>query len=241
MTGRFVTGVRSHVRGFLRERVNVVLLVVLPVALIEGFGSAMGLVPDLPFMETVPANQGRMLGALFSTAFVTGLLGLFQIVSAQRADRRLVGTRFSAGTLLATRLATVAGFGLLVAAVSFAVLVASLPLDAPVLAFASLALAGVTYGLLGVLIGAVAPDELTGSLVLVFVADTDGFLGVGLENPVAIEQFFPLHYSQTLFESAALDGAVATENVVGGLVYAGVLGVLVVVAFGQAMRSEGWA
>lgn len=241
MTSRFVTGVRSHGRGFLRERVNVVLLVVLPVVLIEGFGSAMGSVPDLPFMKTVPANQGRMLGALFSTAFVTGLLGLFQIVSAQRADRRLVATGFSAGMLLATRLATVAGFGLLVAAVSFAVLVASLSLAAPVLAFASLVLAGVTYGLLGVLIGAIAPDELTGSLVLVFVADTDGFLGVGLENPVAVKQFFPLHYSQTLFESAALDGAVVTENVVGGLVYAGVLGVLVVVAFGQAMRSEGWA
>ncbi|MFC7079330.1 hypothetical protein [Halorussus caseinilyticus] len=239
MTSRFAAGVRSHGREFFRARVNVVLLVVLPIVLVEGFGRAMGVVPDLPFMEAVPANRGRMLGAVFSTAFITGLLGLFQIVSAQRADRRLVQTGYSAAMLLATRLATVAGFGLLVATVSFGVLRASLSLDAPVVAFLALILAGVTYGLLGVLVGAVVPNELTGSLVLVFIADLDGFLGVGLRNPPAVKKLFPLHYAQTLFESAALDGTVAAGNVVGGLVYGGVLAVLVILAFRQAMRTEG--
>ncbi|WP_248905699.1 hypothetical protein [Halocatena marina] len=241
MTNKFVTGVRSHGRAFFRARVNIALLVALPIVMIEGFGRAMGVVPDLPFMEVVPADQGRMLGALFSTAFITGLLGLFQIVSAQQADRRLVRTGFSPGMLLATRLATVAGFGLLVATVSFVVLYRSLSPNAPVIAFVSLALAGITYGLLGVLVGAVVPDELTGSLVLVFIADIDGFLGVGLKNTIAVKTLFPLHYPQTLFESAALDGAVAVENVVGGLVYGGVLVTLVVLVFRQTMRVEGLA
>lgn len=236
----FVTGVRAHGREFLRTRVNLVLLVVLPIVLVEGFGRAMGVVPDLPFMETLPANQGRMLGALFSTAFVTGLLGLFQIVSAQQADRRLVETGFPFVTLLATRLVTVAGFGLLIAAVSFTVVRASLSVAAPAVAFASLVLAGVTYGLLGVLVGAVVPNELTGSLILVFVADIDGFLGAGLRNPPAVTEVFPLHYPQVLFESATIDGTVATSDLFGGLAYAGVLGVLVVLAFGQTMRTEGW-
>lgn len=240
-TSQFIAGVRSHSREFLRARVNVVLLVVLPLVLVEGFGYAMGSVPDLPFMQVLPANQGRMLGALFSTAFVTGLFGLSQIVSAKQADQRLVKTGFPLGTLLLTRLATVAALGGAVAIMSYAVLGRSVAISSPALAFASLLLAGVVYGLFGVLVGAVMPNELSGSLVLVFAIDIDGFLGVGLQNPPAFAEYFPLHYPNRLFESSVLDGTVAVADVTGAATYAVVLAVLVVLAFWRTTRAGGWA
>lgn len=229
---RLATGVRAHVREFLREPVHLVLLVALPPLVVEGYGRAMASFPEFPFMETVPGTLGRVNGAVFSAAFLAGLIGLFQVVSAVQADGRLGVCGYSRAELFASRLGTVLVVSLGSAAVSFGALWWQVAPAAPLAAFGALVLAALTYGLLGVLVGTALPRELEGSLVLVFVADFDDFLASGIvdvDSPVV--NLLPLHYPHKLFRGAVLDGSVATGDVLAALAYLAVLFVLVLGAY----------
>jgi hypothetical protein len=218
-----LVGVGSHLREFLREPLHVLLLVVLPPLVIEGYGRAMGALGQLPFLAGDPATLGRVNGAIFAAAFLAGLVGLFQVISAIEADERLVVCGFDRGELFVSRLATVVAVSLVAAGVTLAVLLWQVEVDAPVVAFGALALAALVYGVLGVLVGTVVPRELEGSLVLVFVADMDDALASGLvevDAPIPVTEFLPLHYPHAIFEAAVTDGTVATGDVVAGVAYA---------------------
>jgi len=228
---RIATGLGAHVREFLREPVHVVLLVALPPLVVEGYGRAMASFPAFPFMEAVPGTLGRVNGAVFAAAFLAGLVGLFQVVSAAQADDRLAVCGYSRPELFCSRLGTVLAVSLVSAAVSFGALWWQVSVAAPAAAFAALVLAALTYGLLGVLIGTLLPRELEGSLVLVFVADFDDFLASGIVNVDSpVVNLLPLHYPHALFRGAVLDGTVATGDVLAGVAYFAGLFALVLAA-----------
>jgi|GEM_PF-666042 len=229
---RLATGVLAHVREFLREPVHVVLLLALPPLVVEGYGRAMASFPEFPYMTAVPATLGRINGAVFAAAFLAGLIGLFQVVSAVQADGRLGVCGFSRTELFVSRLGTVAAVSVGSAVVTFATLWWRVDVAAPAAAFGALVLAALTYGLIGVLIGTVLPRELEGSLVLVFVSDFDDFLASGIvdvDSPVVT--LLPLHYPHALFRSAVLEGAAATDEALAGLAYLGVLFLVVLGAY----------
>jgi len=236
---RLEVGLSSALREFLREPVNVALLVALPPLVIVSYGSIMSSFPELPGMSSSPETLGAVAGTLFVAAFLPGVIGLFQVISARRADERLSLVGFPRGTLFVARLATVAAASLLTGAIALAVLttrtdVASLPA-----AFGTLALVGVLYGLVGMLIGAVLPRELEGSLVLVFVADIDEALASGIvETDAAFVQLLPLHYPHELFEAAVDGSAMATGDVLATGAYVGVLA-LVAVGVYTTLTGEG--
>lgn len=218
---RLRAGVRSHVRAFVRTPVNVVLLVALPIVMVEGYGMAMEAFPSLPFMDTGQmVEMGRVNGAIYTVAFFAGVLGLFQVISALQADERLRICGYSRGELFLSRLVTVVLGTLVITIVSLAVLWWRTPIEAPLAAFGGLALAGVIYGLIGMLVGAVLPRALEGSLVIVFVVDADDFLSSGmLDLDAAVLNAFPLHFPHQLFRDAVFDGAIASGDAVGGLAY----------------------
>ncbi|MFC4549151.1 MULTISPECIES: hypothetical protein [Halorussus] len=229
------TGVRAGTRSFLREPLNVVLLVVLPLVAIEVYGQAMASFPQMPFMEATAATTGRISGALFATAFLAGLLGLFQVISAREADRRLLVCGFSRPTLLASRLVTILAVVAVVAGLAAVALTASVQTARPLVAFGVLAAAGVTYSLVGVLMGSLVPRELEGSLVLVFLADVDDFLSSGmLDADVALAKAFPLYHPHHLLRSAVLDGSVSADHALWTGVYVATLLVLALVAYLRA-------
>ena len=239
---RFVVGVRATLRTFLRTPLNVVLALVLPLVVIEGWGQAMAGLPSMPTVEAIPLDLGRLLGAIFGVAIIAGLMGLVQMISAREADRRLVQVGYSPRTLLATRLATLAGVTVVVAAVNFGVLWLTIDTEAPLLVFAFLALAGIVYAFLGALVGAVLPRLFEGSLVVVFLAMMDAFLSG--DSPLAADvpefvEYFPLYHPKELLQSAAFDGTFASGDLVfvGGYVL--VLLVLVTAVFGATMRTAG--
>jgi len=229
---RLAAGIAAHVREFLREPVHVVLLLALPPLVVEGYGRAMASFPEFPYMTTVPATLGRVNGAVFAAAFLAGLIGLFQVVSAVQADDRLAVCGFSRAELFVSRLGTVLAVSGCSALVTFGALWWRVDVAAPLAAFGALVLAALTYGLIGVLVGTALPRELEGSLVLVFVADFDDFLASGIvdvDSPVV--NVLPLHYPHALFRSAVLDGTVPTDDVLAGLAYLGVLFALVLAAY----------
>ncbi|PSP80504.1 hypothetical protein BRC81_02100 [Halobacteriales archaeon QS_1_68_20] len=227
------------VRSFYRNPMNVVLLVVIPPLVIQGYGIAMEAVPASLLDDRSPVQLGQVNGAMFATAFLTGLFGLFQVIGAYDADRRLVIAGFPKLDLLATRLATVIGVSAFIATVSFVVFSQFNPPESTLLTFGGLVLAGFTYGLIGVLIGSILPGELEGSLALVFVADSDTIFASGLVDWGSIlPQFFPLYHSHHVLEAAAFDGTVESDHLLMAVLYVLVLLVAATVVFSRAM-SEG--
>jgi ABC-2 type transport system permease protein len=240
---QFATGVRAHATAFARKPLNLVLLVVLPPVVTVLYGDAMESVSMLASSlgaGTDLGTIGRLTGALFATAFLTGVIGLFQVISARRGDERLVLCGFSRPMLLATRLVTVLGVAALAAGVSFVVLWTTVSANAPLAAFGALLAGGVTYGLIGMCIGALVPRELEGSLLLVVLVDIDDALSSGLfETTTALPKFLPLYRPHALLESAVLDGTIAAGRALGAGAYLLVLAALALVIYGRVTGAGG--
>lgn len=245
--GRLATGTRLRLVELGRQPVTLAMLLVLPPVVVEVYGVAMESFPVAPSMAADPATVGRMTGTLFAVAFLAGLVGLFQIISAQDGDERLAVAGFPRPAMLAARLATMAVVAGLAAAVAYAVFGSRVAVEAPALAFAVLVLSGLLYGLLGVVVGSLVPRELEGSLVLVFLADVDNALSSGLfpvgwsvplpaVGDVSVVELAPLYHAHELFTAAVLDGELAEGHVLPAVTW---VGLLLVVAFGAYARSTG--
>jgi len=237
---RFTLGLTTSLKEFLRQPLQVVLLLALPPLVVEAYGQAMASFPALPFMGSMPATLGRINGAVFAAAFLAGLVGLFQVIAAVEADERLELAGFGRLELFARRLGTVLVVSLLAAGTSLAALLWQVDVAAPLAAYGALALAAGLYGLLGMLIGVALPRELEGSLVLVFLADSDDVLASGLANIDApLTDLTPLHYPHAIFSAAVTDGSVASGDVTGGLAYLAVLGVAALAVYSVSLGQGG--
>jgi ABC-2 type transport system permease protein len=241
--GQFATGVRAHATAFARKPMNLVLLLVLPPVVTVVYGEAMNSFSTLLSPLGIGANLGTMgqiTGALFATTFLTGVIGLFQVISARRGDERLVLCGFSQATLLATRLVTVIGAAILAAGASFVVLWMLVSVAAPLATFGALFAGGVTYGLLGMCVGALIPRELEGSLILVFIVDIDVALTSGLfATTTAVPSYFPLYHPHALLSSAVLDEAITTDHVLGVIGYFLVMAPLAFVVYSRVTGVRG--
>lgn len=226
---RVRVGVGTQVRAFVRSPTDVALLVVLPVVVVEGYGAAMSAFPQLPFVDVASMTRlGRINGAVFAVAVFAAVLGLFQVIGALQADRRLRLAGYARAELFAARLATVALGSLVVSAAALAVLARTVDPAAPLVAYGALLVAALIYGLIGMLVGAALPRPLEGSLLVVFVVDFDDFLSSGILDVEAdVLRLLPLHYPHELLRDAVLSGSVATGDAVAGVAY--LLAVLAVV------------
>jgi len=235
-----VVGTAAHVKEYVRRPLNLALLAVLPPLVVLGYGAAMQSFPAA-LVGTDSATAGQLSGAMFATAFLAGVVGLFQVISARQADRRLLLCGYSPTGLLTSRLVTVAGVSLLAAVISFAVLSTRVTPAAPLAALGALALASLLYALLGVLIGSVLPRELEGSILLVFLADMDDFMSSGMGNVNAtVAKLFPLYHPHHLFAAAMLDGTVPAGHALSALRYAAVLAVITYVVYVRS-NERGWS
>jgi hypothetical protein len=236
---RLEVGLASAMREFVREPVNLALLVALPPLVIVSYGSIMSSFPELPYMSRSPETLGAVAGTLFVAAFLPGVIGLFQVISARRADERLSLAGFPRATLFATRLLTVLASSLLTAGVALAVLTTRTDVAALPAAFAVLVLVGVLYGLVGMLVGTVLPRELEGSLVLIFLADLDEALASGVvRTDAAFTELLPLHYPHELFGAAVEGREFATGDALAAGAYVAVLGAAALFAY-TALTGEG--
>jgi ABC-2 type transport system permease protein len=221
---RMRAGLASTIREFAREPVNLVLLVALPPLVVTSYGSMMSAFPKLPYMSTSPEQLGAISGTLFVAAFLPGVIGLFQVISARRADDRLSLAGFPRSMLFVSRLLAVLTASVITAGISLAVLTTRTGVASPLPGFLTLAFVGVLYGLVGMLIGAALPRELEGSLVLIFLADMDEALASGImRTDSPITNLFPLHYPHSLFQAAVEGGDIAGSDAIAAGVYALVL------------------
>ncbi len=232
--------IAAGLRTFLREPTNVALLVVLPPVVLFAFELALDSLGDTPGIDVQP-GAAQLGGALFATAFLAGLLGVFQVVGAAESDRRLVACGYHPVEVLLSRLLTILLAGSLVAGVTFVMfrLRTDVTPEQPLLAVGALVSAAVIYGLIGVVIGALLGRELEGSLVLVFLADVDAFGAIGaVPTESGALDYFPLATPHSLLEAAVYDGTPSTGDGLLLLGYILVLGVLALVAVALGGGSE---
>jgi hypothetical protein len=247
---RLATGIRLRLAELVRQPLTLATAVALPPVVVELYGVAVGSFPQLGSPGTAPETVGRLTGALFAVAFLAGLVGLFQVLSARRGDERAAIAGFPRWATLTTRLVTLSAVAVAGAAVAFLALSARVEVAAPALAFAALLLAALVYGLLGVVVGSLVPRELEGSILLVFVADLDNALssglfdvGAGLSVPlfgeVAVTHLVPLSHPHELFAAAVLEGELAAETLLPALAWAGGLLAVAFLAYGR-VTGGGW-
>lgn len=248
---KFFTGTRLRLAELARQPLTLVMLVLLPPAVIEMYGIAVASFPQLPTLGADPATIGRITGTLFSVAFLAGLIGLFQVISARKGDERVSIAGFPRRITLASRLVTMLVVSLVGAVVAFLVFNFRVAVSDPLMAFWTLTLAGLLYGLLGVIIGTLIPQPLEGSIVLVFMADLDNALSSGLFpinasvtlpviGEIGITDVVPLYHPHELFVSAVLQGELATEHLLPVLGWIAGLLLIAFLAYGHS-TGDGWA
>ena len=235
-TRRLRVGLGASLREFLRQPVNLALLVALPPVVVVSYGAVLSAFPDLPWLGTDPGTLGALNGALFVAAFLPGVVGLFQVISAT-ADERLALCGFPRAALFGSRLLTVGAASLLTAGLSLAVLTTRTTVADPPVAYLALVTAGLVYGGVGMLVGALLPRELEGSLVLVFLADVDEALASGIVRAdTVLADLLPLHYPHALFQPAVEGTGIAAGDALGA---AGYLAALLAVALGAYVVVTG--
>lgn len=237
--GMVLSGVWYNLKTFFRNPFNVAALILLPLIVIEGMGYALGTMPEIPGMTAVPEEEGRMLGALFSTSFLTGLMGLFQMISSQKADRRLNVVGAGKARLLTMRVLTILIVGTFAAGVNYTVMLRGLTPESHLLSFLSILIVSFMYGFFGVIVGVMVPHDLEGSLVMVFLADMDVFLGSGVfETQEWIQETFPSHYPGKVLREAVVEGTYTAGDLVWTSVYIVSLLVLASIIFYVSSRGD---
>ncbi|GLW47488.1 hypothetical protein Stsp02_31500 [Streptomyces sp. NBRC 14336] len=184
--GQLSTATRMGLRSAGRNRVLWALLIAVPAVFIL----LAALTTPEKYQTMVLPENGRQVTVRFwfpdahpgfmtpvAIASLAALVGLFTVLDARSADQRLVLAGLRARSLLTARLSVVALGALIATAASVAVTAVLFGARQWALYLAANALTGLTYGLIGVLIG-----SLFGRVGGVFVAFLVPFLDLGIEQ-----------------------------------------------------------
>jgi hypothetical protein len=183
-SGQFVTGLRMGLRDYRRNPVLWVLLIVVPVVFIwlakaitqDGFMTLSLVDNDRTgdFRFWLPDMHAGTMTPIAVASLAT-LAGLFIVLDARTADRRLSLAGFRTGALLAARLSVIAAAALLVTAASLTVTATVFDARQWAVYAAGNTLLAFTYALLGVCLGPIF-GRVSGVLIAFLVP----FLDLGI-------------------------------------------------------------
>ena len=186
MSTRTLTAARLGLREQRRRPLLLALLVVLPVWFIARAIAVTEPIPkriDLPGGGSILTTMRDIHGAdmaLIAVGFLVGLCGVFLMLSAREADRRLVVAGFRPGEAIAARLLVLLAATAIVVAVSLAVTAWRFDVQQWPAFAAAIALAGLEYGALGALAGA-----LLGRIAAVYILFFGAMIDLGIaQNPM---------------------------------------------------------
>lgn len=211
-----MTGALSwlFLRDYARRPLNIVLLLVVPVVfvtlsagVIVKFADILGGLADFGSVEAATAG--------WAAALLAGLGAFFQVTGSRDADRRLAAAGSGTSAVVAARLLASVGLAAVatVGALSALELRAGIG-DVPRAVGATVMFALIYLGI-GTAVGALARDELNGSLIVLFVWMFDMFLGPGFSASHSILlRVFPTHYPTLVTLGIASGHSTATEDLV---------------------------
>jgi hypothetical protein len=248
MNQRIPTAITMGVREFYRTPILVAVLLVLPAYLIGAF---VLLVPN----TNVPVSLGETTATVplpaFATVFETavsvailsGIVGLFLVSSSEAADDRLRLAGYSDLELVVARVGTLGASVVVMTAVTVGVAVQVFQPTNFWAFTAIVGLLGITYGVVGVLVGLLF-DRLGGVYLMLLVPFWDVhfllFQNTPTSDLVWWTEYLPGRYATTALFDAAFADSVEIDIVLGTVGYATVFTVLSIVVFHHVSRIDSW-
>ncbi|HEY0700397.1 MAG TPA: ABC transporter permease [Micromonospora sp.] len=185
--------VRRFLTEYARNKVNLLLLVVVPVV----FG---GVVAD------AMADAARLLGgpggpsvqtaaAGWAAAFPAGIGMYFQTATTRETDQRRVIAGLPAARLVVARLLTGLGLAVLASMAALVTLAVRDGIDEPGRVAAGTVMSALIYVAVGAVTGALVPTPVNGNVLVLFVWIVDVFFGPALgaaDRPAT--RWLPTHY-----------------------------------------------
>jgi ABC-2 type transport system permease protein len=244
MNSRVTTAVTMGLRELRRTPVLIGLLIILPLYFIGGF---MNIVPNATLTvpisgESVTVTLSEFVAALVTpvtAGLLSGIVGLFLMQSSKRADDRLRLAGYRSRDLIISRVSLLAAGGLIVSAVSLAiVLVGFTPVSIPAFIAATI-LTALIYGVLGVIIG-ISLSRLAGVYVMLFAPYVDMLM---FQNPMATDaaawtKLLPGYFTTKATMDAAFTQGLDIWNFVGAAGYFIVVLIVGIVVFHRITTVE---
>lgn len=184
---------RAFFAEYWRNRVNVLLLVVVPAVFVIAVSRALADAARLLAGAGGPAVQTASAG--WAAAFLAGIATYFLLVGSRDADRRLLLAGLSTRTLVAARLLTSLGLALLVTAVALTLLALRVGIDDGTRVAAGTVMFAVIYVAIGAVTAVVSRDPVNGTVVVLFIWIVDVFFGPVMASADLIAtRLLPTHF-----------------------------------------------
>lgn len=184
---------RRYLVDYARNPVNLVLLGVVPIVFVVVVGGSMADFAKLLGATGGPSVETATAG--WAAAFLAGIAMYFQTAATRDTDRRVVIAGLAASRLVLARLLT----GLALAGIASAAAVAALAIRTgighPLRVVLGTIMFAVIYVAIGAVVGALARNQVNGTVIVLFVWILDVFFGpaMGAADRVATRGL-PTHF-----------------------------------------------
>jgi ABC-2 family transporter len=187
--------VRRFLADYARNPVNLLMLVVVPVAFVAGAAGSLAQLARL-LSGTMPHGAAvQTVTAGWAAAFIAAIAAYFQIRTARAADRRLVQAGLPAGHLAAARAVTGLALAVVASAAALITLAARTGIEHPGRVIAGTLMFAVIYLAVGALIGALVASPVNGTVLIFFVWITDVMFGPVFGSATRpAGRVFPTHF-----------------------------------------------
>jgi ABC-2 family transporter protein len=187
--------VRRFLAGYARNPVNLLMLVLVPVAFVAAAAGSMAELARLLSGAAAPGAAVQTVTAGWAAAFIAAIAMYFQVRTARAADRRLVLAGLPAGRLAAARAVTGLALAVVASAAALVTLAARGGIEHPGRVLAGTFMFAVIYLAIGALVGALVASPVNGTVVIFFAWITDVMFGPVFGSPTRpAGRMFPTHF-----------------------------------------------
>jgi ABC-2 family transporter protein len=184
---------RSFVADYVRNPVNVIVLVVVPLVFVVVVARSLADAMELLGGQIGPALETTTAG--WAAGFLSSLAMYFQVRSSRAADHRMLLAGLPQARLIAARAGTGLLLAGLVSAVALIALAVRTGIDNPGRVVAGTLMFAVIYMAIGALVGVVVGNPVNGAVVILFIWMVDVFFGPGGSGgSMLLARFFPTHF-----------------------------------------------
>ena len=170
-----VVFVRRFLSDYARNRVNLLLLAVVPLVFVVVVGGSIADFAKLLNGPGGPAVQTATAG--WAAAFLAGIAMYFQTAGTRDTDRRLVIAGLAPHRLVAARLLTGVTLATLASAAALASLAVRIGIEHPARAIIGTLMFAVIYVAIGAGVGSIVSNPVNGTVIVLFVWILDVFFG----------------------------------------------------------------
>jgi hypothetical protein len=187
--------VRRFLADYARNPVNLLMLVLVPVAVVAAAAGSMAELARLLSGAAAPGAAVQTVTAGWAAAFIAAIAMYFQVRTARAADRRLVLAGLPAGRLAAARAVTGLALAVVASAAALVTLAARGGIEHPGRVLAGTFMFAVIYLAIGALVGALVASPVNGTVVIFFAWITDVMFGPVFGSPTRpAGRMFPTHF-----------------------------------------------